>query len=250
MNAHERREALLGWLRGRQSGTAAEASRHFHVTERTILRDISTLRDLGEPISSCSGPGGGFQLDRTARLPPIRLSVEEVLGLALAAGMARQVSTGLPYSTAADHAIDRLIATLPADRADKFRNLMRRITVGVPASLQVSAGIGQVERGLLSKFETAFASHRVLSFEYTDRRDQRTTRTVEPHGLLLQMPVWYVIAHDRLRDAARMFRVDRMSEVTLLDEEFVPKPAAWFAEYLDPCYAKITSPAEAADVCP
>ena len=45
----------------------------------------------------------------------------------------------------------------------------------------------------------------------------------------------YVVAHDRLRDAARMFRVDRMKRVVLLDEEFDPKPPSWFSEYLEPC---------------
>ena len=87
MNAHERREALMGWLRGRVSGTAAEAGGHFGVTERTILRDIDFLRSRGEPISSSSGPGGGFQLDGMARLPAVRLTVEEVLGLGFELGV-------------------------------------------------------------------------------------------------------------------------------------------------------------------
>jgi predicted DNA-binding transcriptional regulator YafY len=233
MQAHERRDALMGWLRGRPSGTAAQASERFGVTERTILRDVAALRARGEPISSCPGPGGGFQLDGTARLPGVRLTVEEVLGLALAASMSGQLTLGLPYAQAADHAIDRLIATLPRERAVRFRRLMARITVGMPAPFKPVSH--PVEPGLLAALETAFAAHRVVSFTYTDRKGQVTTRAIEAHGLLLQMPVWYVIAHDRLRDAARMFRIDRMSEVRLREERFVPRPASWFAEYLDPC---------------
>ncbi len=240
MNAHDRRGALLGWLRGRQSGTAAQASAHFRVTERTILRDIATLRARGEPISSSSGPGGGFNLDGTARLAAVRLTVEEVLGLALAAGMARQVATGLPYSLAADHAIDRLISTLPRDRVATFRRLMGRITLGLPESMRPYTGVGQVEGGLLGTFEAAFSSNRVLTFEYTDRKGQETSRTVEPHGLLLQVPIWYVVAHDRLRGAARMFRVDRMKGVVLGDEVFEPRPPSWFEEYLGPCASQAT----------
>ncbi len=238
MNTHDRREALIGWLRGRPSATAGQAAARFGVTQRTILRDIEALRARGEQIVSSSGPGGGFQVDGCSRLPAVRLTVEEVVGLTLAAGMARQVTTGIPYARVAEQAVDRLIATLPRERAAELRRLMQRITVGAPASAQVSASLGEVEDGFLSKFEAAFSRSRVLSFAYTDRLDQATTRVVEPHGLLLQLPIWYVIAHDRLRDAPRMFRVDRMRHVALCDEGFEPKPPSWFAEYLDPCYVK------------
>lgn len=244
MQAHERREALLGWLRGRQSGTAAEAAQRFRVTERTILRDITALRDRGEPISSSSGPGGGFQLDTLARLQSVRLTVEEVVGLTLAVATARQVAGGIPYARVADHAIDRLISTLPRERATRLRHLMQHVAIGEPAPSQMSAGFGEVEHGFLSKFEAAFSTHRVLSFAYTDRKEQATRRAIEPHGLLLRTPIWYVIAHDRLRDAPRMFRVDRMREVVLLDEPFTPRPPSWFEEHTRP-YHFTEHPAEA-----
>jgi predicted DNA-binding transcriptional regulator YafY len=237
MRTHERQDALLGWLRGRQSGTAAEAAEHFCVTQRTILRDIDALRARGEPILSSPGPGGGFQLDTFARLPAARLTVEEVIGLTLAVGTARRVAAGVPYALAADHAVDRLIATLPRERAVELRHLMRHVIVGASAPWQVSASVESVEEGFMGKFERAFTSHRVLSFDYTDRLGQATQRVIEPHGLLLHLPIWYVIAHDRLRDAPRMFRVDRMRSVTLSDELFEPKAPEYFEEYLDPCYS-------------
>lgn len=235
MKAHERREALMGWLRGRSSGTASDAALHFGVTERTILRDVAWLRARGEPISSCTGPGGGFALESMARLPAVRLSVEEVLGLALAVGTIGHMAMGLPYGSAATHAVDRLIATLPRERAIRFRGLMRRITVGLPEAFRLAAGPDPIDPSLLYALELAFFERRVLSLEYTDRKGQTTSRRVEPHGLLLHMPAWYIVAHDRLRDAARMFRVDRIREVALCDEVFVPKPSSWFEEYLEPC---------------
>lgn len=237
MNTHDRREALLGWLRARNSGTAAQAAGHFQVTERTVLRDIRALRERGEPISSSPGVGGGFHLARTARLQAVRLTVEEVVGLALAASVARQTAAGLPYSMAAEHAVDRLIRTLPSERAERVRDFMGRITIGLPASAGMSAGLGVIEQELAGKFERAFSERRVLSFGYMDRHGQATARVVEPHGLLLRMPIWYVIAHDRMREAARMFRVDRMRDVEVSGEVFEPKPASWFEEYLDPRYA-------------
>ena len=234
MNAHQRREALLGWLRGRFRTTTAQAAARFDVTQRTILRDIEALRAQGEPIASSSGPGGGFSLAISAHLRPVRLAVEEVLGLALATRLAKQASAGLPYSGAADAAVNRLIGTLPPERAKTFRHLVQRITVGPPASSHMNEGIGAIEADLLSQFEEAFYHCRAVSFEYMDRHGQSTSRVIEPHGFLVCMPIWYVIAHDRLRDAARMFRIDRITHATLLDETFEQRPASWFAEYIDP----------------
>ncbi len=235
MNTHERREALMGWLRGRPSGTAADAANHFSVTQRTILRDVASLRARGEPIESCTGPGGGFALNSMARLPAIRLSVEEVLGLALAAGTVNHMAMGLPYGNAANHAVDRLIATLPRARAARFRHLMQRITVGLPDAFRSGTGPDPIEPSLLGTLELAFFERRLLALEYTDRKGQATSRQIEPHGLLLSMPTWYIVAHDRLRNAARMFRIDRIQEVTLCDEVFTPKPPSWFEEYLGGC---------------
>lgn len=235
MDTHERREALMGWLRGRPSGTAADAALHFGVTQRTILRDVASLRAQGEPITSCTGPGGGFALNSVARLQAVRLSVEEVLGLALAAGAVGHMAMGLPYGAAARHAVDRLIATLPPERAARFRHLMQRITVGLPEGLRFGAGPDPIEPALLHTLELAFFERRVLSMEYIDRHGQATSRHIEPHGLLLNMPTWYVVAHDRLRGAPRMFRVDRIRALVLREEVFAPRPTSWFEEYLGGC---------------
>ena len=112
---------------------------------------------------------------------------------------------------------------------------MQRIMLGLPEPLHRNTEADKIEPDLLETFEVAFSQNRVVSFNYVDRKGQHTSRSIEPHGLLLEVPTWYVIAHDRLRDAARMFRVDRMRDVVLLDETFAPKPPSWFAEYLEPC---------------
>ena len=40
-----------------------------------------------------------------------------------------------------------------------------------------------------------------------------TTRDVAPYGLLFQQGNWYLVGHDALRDATRIFRVGRMDDV-------------------------------------
>jgi predicted DNA-binding transcriptional regulator YafY len=48
----------------------------------------------------------------------------------------------------------------------------------------------------------------------------RTSREVEPHYLFLSLPVWYLLAWDRLRGAVRHFRIDRIQAIALTGTTF------------------------------
>ena len=50
-----------------------------------------------------------------------------------------------------------------------------------------------------------------MSFQYTDRKGVTTQRRVEPHGILVQVPIWYVLAIDIDKGEPRTFRMDRIA---------------------------------------
>jgi predicted DNA-binding transcriptional regulator YafY len=56
---------------------------------------------------------------------------------------------------------------------------------------------------------------------YTAGRDAVTERLIEPYGLVDHGGVWYVVAYCRLRRAELPFRVDRIREVSLTQEEYL-----------------------------
>jgi len=45
---------------------------------------------------------------------------------------------------------------------------------------------------------------------------------VEPHGILVQLPVWYVLAVDRAKQLRRMFRMGRISAPAATHFTFTP----------------------------
>ena len=55
---------LLGLLQARATWQAHELAAKLGVTERTVRRDITRLRDLGYPVHSSRGLDGGYQLGR------------------------------------------------------------------------------------------------------------------------------------------------------------------------------------------
>ena len=75
----------------------------------------------------------------------------------------------------------------------------------------------------LRLFEEAFSAGLGLGFGYVDRDGQVTSRRIEPHGLLVQSPVWYLLARDVEKDQPRMFRMDRIARPRILrDVTFKP----------------------------
>ena len=66
--------------------------------------------------------------------------------------------------------------------------------------------------------EQAVVTSRVVEIDYEDRHGDSTRRLVEPMALVGSGREWYLVAHCRLRDAARTFRFDRIASARLTDE--------------------------------
>jgi predicted DNA-binding transcriptional regulator YafY len=65
---------------------------------------------------------------------------------------------------------------------------------------------------------------RRVRIEHTRPEGRRTTRDVDPYGLVVHGRRWYVVGHDHLRDAVRTFRVDRITSAADLPHRFTPPP--------------------------
>ncbi|WXH32818.1 hypothetical protein WA016_06815 [Myxococcus stipitatus] len=213
---------LVDFLRGREATTIAEISSALGVSPRTVHRDIATLREQGLPIASDTGPGGGVRLERDRGVTAVHLAVEEVVALWLAASLS-STGSSLPWGSAARSGLDKLFASVPRERSRSMRELCQRVVVGRAASPRVLAELGAPPAELLAIFEQAFREQVCLSFDYEDRNGKRTRRCVEPHGLLVESPVWYILARDVEKEAARMFRMDRVRRPRLVPERsFTP----------------------------
>jgi predicted DNA-binding transcriptional regulator YafY len=61
-----------------------------------------------------------------------------------------------------------------------------------------------------------------------------TTRRIEPHGLLVVTPLWYLLARDLETGQPRMFRMDRITRPRLLTEiAFTPDPQVVRSQFRD-----------------
>lgn len=213
---------LLDLLRGEREIAVPEIARRLGVSVRTVRRDLALLRERGHPIAGEAGPGGGVRLERDRGVAAVHLALPEIVALWLAASLAH-LGTSLPWSKATSRAVDRLLASLPEERGRELRALLRRVVVGPPATASMIATVGPTAHDVLAVFETAFRARVAMRFSYRDRHGRTSHRLVEPHGILVQPPLWYVLALDRESGARRSFRMDRMLRPALAQStHFVP----------------------------
>lgn len=220
----DRLDALVALIRANDGIAMGQLATELGVSVRTVRRDVRLLRLRGMDIEGDRGRGGGIRFARFAPLPPLHLDAQQAVGLWLSVQIARRVS-GLPFSRGSHAALGKVLAALPPERRHQLRQLSRRIVVGTGASEAMRESFGEIAPTLLDAFERCFREGVCLGFRYTDREGARTQRRVEPHGIFVRPPFWYVLAVDLdkpLDDAQRMFRMDRIANPRPCGQHFVP----------------------------
>jgi predicted DNA-binding transcriptional regulator YafY len=215
----ERLERLQGLLREGESATSGALGLALGVDARTIRRDLQLLRDAGVPIESERGRGGGVRLPVRWSLGRIHLSEEEAVDLLLSLAVAEKMDSPLLLDRLP--AVRQKLAAAFSERQQKrIGALRKRIFLGQPASDRVLESYRRPGRETLALVKSAFFEMRLLRIAYVNEAGEPTTREIEPQFLYLNLPVWYLLSWDRLRDGVRFFRIDRLKSVEKLDAAF------------------------------
>lgn len=210
MSIQTRQDIILRSLRRSGTSTVAQLAGEVGASRRTVLRDISSLRDQGYVIYSEPGPGGGVQLDPRSVHRTARLTVAEVFALIVTVS-ATDAARALPFAALADAGLAKIEKALPEDSLRDLRRLLACLHVGRLSPLQDLSDMGAMDPDLLPAFETAFLERQKLRFVYRDARGRKTEREVEPQALLILPPLWYLVSYDPARQDFRHFRMDRIS---------------------------------------
>lgn len=214
VNRTDRLYALAEALRAAAPAarSARQLAERFEVSVRTIERDIGALQQAGVPIWSTPGPGGGYAVDRTMTLPPVNFTPREALALAVALSRAGP----MPFADAARAGLEKLVAAMSNDAAERTRDLAQRVRLFLPDD-RTSAGLSPV-------VERAVVDREVLEIEYEDARGAVSNRAIEPAGFVGNGDDWYLVAWCRLRGAGRSFRLDRIRSTRATGELAPERP--------------------------
>ena len=191
--------AFLELLQSRLVVDGAAAAAEVGVSERTIRRYAVALHDIGIPVDGQPGVGGGYRLRAGTRLPPLMLSDEEAAAAVFGLVMAEQ--RGLSGAEGALTKIARVLPDRLTRRVERLRDEVR--LAGEPEPAPTS---GET----LLVITEAVRRRRSLRIGYARHDGTRSTREIEPLGLVARRGRWYVPARDRRSGELRTFRADRI----------------------------------------
>lgn len=203
MRRADRLFQIVQYLRGGRLTTARSLAQRLEVSERTIHRDIADLIGSGVPIEGEAGVG--YIMRAGYDVPPLMFTQAEVTALVAGARMARAWG-GLEMARAAEEALVKIEAVLPQSLKDRAAR--------VPIEAMDFLSADPVDRARLDQLEHAAHARLRVRFPYEDEGGRATTRTVRPLALLYWGKVWTLASWCELRQDFRMFRVDRMGEVS------------------------------------
>ncbi|MFV0284955.1 MAG: helix-turn-helix transcriptional regulator [Demequina sp.] len=209
--------ALLDLLQRHREWTGAELATRLGTTERTVRRDVERLRDLGYRVESRTGREGGYRLAAGGAIPPLLLSEEEAVAIAvgLRVAAAEQLVDGTSTALSAIAKLEQVLS--PTSR--------RQVTALATAMTSPDQGrVPHVPPALLGQVALACRDHERVRFAYEDAQGAKTRRRVEPHALAPARGRWYLVGWDLEREDWRTFRLDRMGELTATGAHFSPRP--------------------------
>jgi proteasome accessory factor C len=211
--------AMVPWLLRRQGVGLDEAARHFGITEGQLVADLELLFVCGTPghmpddlIEADWESGQVFLGNADAIARPLRLSVDEAVALLAGLRTLAQVP-GLHDRDALESALTKLSAAA-GDAAASASALSADLSRGSRAEVLAAA-------------REAVHRHRRLHLRYlVPSRDEATERDVDPMRLLATGDRWYLEGWCHRAEGVRLFRLDRVVGIEVLDVDGTPPPDA------------------------
>lgn len=209
---------ILEMLQSRPGLSGADIAGQLEVDRRTVRRYITMLQDLGIPIEAERGPYGGYRLRPGFKLPPLMFSDDEALAVTLSLIVAqRQGMSVEPAATAG--VLAKIERVLPDTLREHLQALRDVVAFTGPAEvfrpnstilLQLSLATRRCE-GVRLLYQSGTAE---------------SERRVDPYGLVFHWGRWYLAAWCHLRNAMRVFRVDRIASLERIPEIY-ERPAGF-----------------------
>jgi predicted DNA-binding transcriptional regulator YafY len=171
----------------------------------------------------------GYLLKSGFDLPPLMFTPEEVEALVLGARIVRSWADP-QLAAAAGDVLDKVESVLP-ERLRQHMGDTRLYAPDYHRSEPLAIDMAALRRAVRCRLKLALA--------YRNSGGDVTHRTVRPLLIAFFGPVWTLTGWCELRTGFRTFRLDRISELQVLDEGFVPEPGQ-----MEACLQTLRTPQE------
>jgi predicted DNA-binding transcriptional regulator YafY len=212
MNRIDRISAILIQLQSRRTVKARDIAERFHISLRTVYRDVKTLEEAGVPIIGEAGVG--YSLVEGYRLPPIMFTRDEAASFLTAEKMVDKL-TDSANSEIYRSAMYKIKAVLRSTDIDYLEHIDKHIAV---LRARGNNHHSKIEVNALQTILQALSNKQVLTIAYQPAyKETGTDRNIEPIGVFYLDNYWHLIAYCRLRNDYRDFRFDRIKSIAISD---------------------------------
>ena len=187
--------------------TAPELAEKFEVSRRTIGRDIDAMCRAGIPVVAHQGSGGGISIAEGFKLDKSVLTADELSGIIAALKGIGSVSE--------QSNIERVL--------DKLRvNTDAVVSMHEPVIIDLASHYRGQLTDKIELIKRAVLNGQVIEFDYFYEKGESHGH-IEPYFVIFQWTAWYVFGFCLERSDFRLFKLQRLWNLRLCDERFVPR---------------------------
>lgn len=202
---------ILAVLLQQDKITAPELAERFEVSRRTINRDIEDLCKAGIPISTTQGAGGGIHIIDDYKIDRTLLTSKDM----------QMILAGLRSldSVSGNHYYGQLMEKLKPGSTDFISG---RDSILIDLSSWYKDSLAPK----IEIIQAAIDEKRMISFMYYAPSGE-SSRLVEAYYLVFRWSSWYIWGWCSLRKDFRLFKLNRMDEVKILDENYLGRDVSF-----------------------
>ncbi|HWQ36033.1 MAG TPA: WYL domain-containing protein [Blastocatellia bacterium] len=234
---HYRHLVRVFWIdaqmRSLRYPNAATIAAHFEVSEKTARRTLEFMREqMKMPIAYAAAHRGWYYTEPGYALPMVDLTEGDLVAILLAEKLSRQYR-GTALGRQVGRAFEKVLKAMTSVVSVDFRALAEAWSFEAAAT-------SELEPEIFRQLGQAVQQRRqVEMLYYTASSGELKWRRVNPLHLRNYLGEWYLVAHDHLRGAPRVFLASRIRELTLTEEHFDPPPGFNLGEYLGSSFGMI-----------
>jgi len=215
MSKYDRLLYILNLLRSRNKLRASDLAKECEVSERTIYQDIIDLSSANIPIYF----DDGYKLLTDAFLPPLNFDLDDYLTLKLALESS-PLSQQSPLKRSAKRVLTKIDTNLSSGLKAKLSEISAE-GEKEPVKIDVKSTSDFSKFSLwFNLIEQAILHNMTIKLSYESLDSGETIREVDPYGLIFRRHAWYFIGFCHLRQKIRIFRINRIKKISLLNKTF------------------------------
>lgn len=191
---------IIIYLMNHDNVPASVLAERFHVSVRTIQRDIVSISAIGIPVYAEGGKYGGYSILPTYKVKNSDIKSEE-----------QQMIIRALESLATSYTNDTLRALL-----EKYNAIIEKEGgQKVFWDFGVTRENDQVQK-LNGRLEQAIAQRNYITFEYRNADGKQSAPCVEPLAIHYKWYAWYLFAYSEEKKQYRTYKVARMQNLEVL----------------------------------